>query len=176
MGRRTTGHAHTHRAQALVANTQDADALRVAQTILLPNLLGISVADTALAVGRSRSWVAHTRARFLRSEGEVEAGRAGRGGRRRALMSPAAEAVVVREAIVACNERWPERTSVRKELARLLWEKLDRPVAQSTVTAIMRRVAEVWFPGRGSAQILSNMSFRLYQDWITERRHKVRMF
>jgi hypothetical protein len=120
--------------------------------------------------------VAHARKRFFVADDTTPEFRPGRGGRRRSLLTREDEISLVQRAVVAHHMRLGSAISVRHELEQLLLERFNGGVAKSTISAIMRRVAEVWFPGRGSARIISNQSHLLFQQWRQESRRQVGMY
>ena len=90
---RTAGGAEVvKQAQACVRRAKTADALRQAQAVLLPLEMGLSLAQTARAIGVSTGWVSQLRQQFIRAGG-VMADKPGRGGRRRQNMTREEEAV-----------------------------------------------------------------------------------
>ena len=73
MARHASGVEHLDEARALMQQAKTADELRTAQAVLLPLVLGLSLEQTALAIGRSTSAVCTMRMRFCRiAEGVAE--------------------------------------------------------------------------------------------------------
>ncbi len=76
MARHASGVEHLDEARALMERAKTADELRTAQAVLLPLILGLSLEQTALAIGRSTSAACAMRMRFCRiAEGAIEAPR-----------------------------------------------------------------------------------------------------
>ncbi len=85
MPRHASGMEHLDEARALMQRAKTADELRTAQAVLLPLLLGMSLEQTALAIGRSPSAACAMRIRFFRiAEGSMEPPRSKRELRNRA--------------------------------------------------------------------------------------------
>ena len=66
MARHASGMEHLDEAHDLLLRAKTADELRTAQAVLLPLVLGLSLEQTALAMGRSTSAVCAMRMRFCR--------------------------------------------------------------------------------------------------------------
>lgn len=75
-------------AEKVVHETTDARELRMAQSVLLPGLLGVSLAETAQVIGRSKATVTRLRSRFAQGAEDPETGKSQWGGRRRQNMTP----------------------------------------------------------------------------------------
>ncbi len=85
MARHASGVEHLDEARALMQQAKTADELRTAQAVLLPLVLGLSLEQTALAIGRSTSAACAMRMRFCRiAEGVAEPPRSKRDLRNRA--------------------------------------------------------------------------------------------
>jgi Winged helix-turn helix len=73
MARPAGGVEHLDEARELLERAKTADELRTAQAVLLPLVLGLSMEQTALAIGRSTSAACAMRMRFCRiAEGSAE--------------------------------------------------------------------------------------------------------
>ena len=70
MARTASGVEHTEAARKLLKSARTADDLRLAQSVLLPLELGLSIEQTAIAIGRSSGATCTMRTRF----GKVAAG------------------------------------------------------------------------------------------------------
>jgi transposase len=70
MARTASGAEHIEAARKLLKTARTADDLRLAQSVLLPLQLGLSIEQTALAIGRSSGATCTMRTRF----GKVAAG------------------------------------------------------------------------------------------------------
>jgi transposase len=85
MARHASGMEHLDAARELMERAKTADELRTAQAVLLPLVLGLSMEQTALAIGRSTGAACAMRMRFCRiAEGMVEPPRSKRELRNRA--------------------------------------------------------------------------------------------
>lgn len=126
----------------IVGSTDDAETLRAAQAVLLP-LLGYSLEDCAKVVGRSRFWVSRARGRLMRGQKPPIK----HGGRRRALAKPDDEVALVRKALVRLYLERLDELRLRASLADVLAEHTDRPVSESTITNVLKRVAPKMLEG-----------------------------
>ena len=91
MARIASGKEFLEQAKELLAHARTVDELRQAQAVVLPLELGLSMAQTATAIGVSAGWACQLRTRFIRDGGTRDRGRPGRGGRRRENLSREAE-------------------------------------------------------------------------------------
>ena len=172
MARPLTGHEHLERAQAALESAATADELRRAQAVLIPLKYGLSIEETAGAIGRSPSWVAHARRRFFGIDRPHTVIGAGRGGRRRSRLTVEEEIQFTRTAVINHVKRRFGGISVRHDLRELLAERFVGGVAESTITSILGRVAAVWFPGGYGAKQIANEAYSLVRQWIEE--HEMR--
>jgi len=92
MGRRASGGEVLEQAKACLAKAKTVEELRQAQAVVLPLELGLSLEQTAQAMGVSVGWACPLRTRFVRTGGIPDCGRARRGGRRHENMTRDAEA------------------------------------------------------------------------------------
>lgn len=139
------------RAGRALIRAKTANELRTAQAVALPLLLGLTVSQTARAVGRSAAWVSRGRRRFI-DELERPIGKP-RGGRRNELVSEAEEFALIMEACVRkaeADDLWrtasgvpikEARRSVATRVQDELERRLRRPVALSTVYGLLNRAA-----------------------------------
>ena len=72
MARPATGREFIEAAKEQIASTKSADALRAAQALLLPLEFGLSLEQTATAIGLSKSRTGKLRTRFQRIETGAE--------------------------------------------------------------------------------------------------------
>jgi hypothetical protein len=166
MARHATGSEVLVRARKDIAEAKTVEQLRTAQSVVFPLDLGLSLQEAAKVIGRSPSWVA--RARRLYIKGEVNfLSRAGWGGRRNQLMTEDEESALVKQGVI--NGSYSFTKTVRGEIRKLLEAKLDRLVAESTLNAIMLRVARQSIPN-GTPTDLERLSARLTEKWLKERR------
>lgn len=87
MARKASGSEVVKQAKAEVATAKTVKDLRQAQAVLLPLEFGLSLEQTAEAIGVSVGWACRLRTDFIRRGGVRERDRASRGGRRRENMS-----------------------------------------------------------------------------------------
>lgn len=132
-------------AKRQICGAHSLDELRAAQAVLLP-LLGLSLDQTAEAVGKSRFWVSRARSAVL-------AGRpppAEHGGRRNEIVAEEEEVQLLRRAIRNAFERPAEymfrRYRVQSAVHDLLDQESGRAVSASTVRAFMGRVVPKLLP------------------------------
>ena len=143
MARTASGAEHIEAARKLLKTARTADELRLAQSVLLPLELGLSIEQTALAIGRSSGATCTMRTRFAKvTAGEMTAPRSKRELRNRAkanlererqildevLPDAATGGVVViprvKPAIEAKLGKTLALSSVYRMLARHGWRKL----------------------------------------------------
>lgn len=159
MGRTPTGVEAIRKARRSVVMAKTTEELRIAQSVLLPLVLGLSLAETAQAVGRSRGWVSIQRRRFIQGGtlGDLKP-KLTKGGRRNAILRKEDERSFVMEACVnkadavSSYRGWSEGVnheelfaSVAGYLQRAIREHRGEPVAMSTVYKLMNRVAKEEF-------------------------------
>lgn len=144
MARHATGANHVEAARELLRSARTAQEMRVAQAVLLPLELGMSLEQTAKAIGRSVSATCSMRTRFVKIlRGEVTPPRSKRELRNRAhaklereeaildevLADAAAGGVIViprlKPAIEARLGKTVALSSVYRMLARHGWRKLS---------------------------------------------------
>lgn len=87
MARKASGTHVMDQAKTGVAKAKTVGELRRAQAVLLPLEFGLSLEQTAEAIGVSKGWVCRLRTEFIRRGGVYEETRPARGGRRRENMS-----------------------------------------------------------------------------------------
>lgn len=136
MGRRTSGVEVLEKAKAFLSKARTVDELRQAQTVVLPLEFGLTLEQTAQAVGVSIGWACRLRRRFIREGGISETGKESRGGRRRENLS--------REAEVVFLEPFFEKAKaggilVVSEIRQALEERLGRHVALGSVYNLLHR-------------------------------------
>lgn len=137
MARPPGGARHIAAAQELLERAGTADELRSAQAVLLPLLLGLSMAQTGLAIGRSPSAACALRTRFCRvAEGRAEPPLAKHELRNRALLDMAAEK---RMLLSACGRSRHADASLVPRLKAALEAALGRPVGLASVYRMLQR-------------------------------------
>lgn len=159
MGRTPTGAEVVRKARRNVVMAKTTAELRTAQAVLLPLVLGLSLAETAQAVGRSRGWVSTQRRRYIQGEslGNLT-NKPSKGGRRNEILRKEDERSFVMEACVSKADavsRYSGRSegvdprevfaSVARYLQRAINEHRGKRVAMSTVYKLMNRVAKEEF-------------------------------
>ena len=87
MARPARGSENLEWAREVLAQAQTIDQLRQAQAVVLPLDYGLSLEQTARAIGRSVPWTCRLRNRFLAGEIVGDGQRESRGGRRRQNMT-----------------------------------------------------------------------------------------
>lgn len=123
-------------AREMLARAETIEQLRQAQAVVLPLDYGLSLEDTAQAIGRSRAWTCRLRNRFLAGEIVGDGQRQRRGGRRRQNMTPERE----RQLLAPFLDR--ARTGgilVVGQVKAQLEAELGRPMALSSVYNLLHR-------------------------------------
>jgi len=123
-------------AREMVARAETIEQLRQAQAVVLPLDFGLSMEDTARAIGRSAEWTCRLRNRFLAGEIAGDGQRQRRGGRRRQNMTPERE----RQLLAPFLDR--ARTGgilVVGQVKVQLEAELGRPLALSSVYNLLHR-------------------------------------
>ena len=93
MARRASGEEWLNEAKACLAKAKTVEELRQAQAVVLPLEFGLSLQQTAQAIGVSVGWACQLRRRFVREGGASGPSRTRPGGRRRENMSREEEAL-----------------------------------------------------------------------------------
>lgn len=127
------GVADVARARKQLRAALDAEQLRQAQAVLLPLDLGLSLAATATAIGRSVTSTRLLRKRFLGAERRVERRRGGRRNEHLTLMQEQALLAPFADRLAA------GAPGLAGELRVVLGALLGRPLAFSTVYALLHR-------------------------------------
>jgi transposase len=92
MARTASGEEWLNEAKACLAKAKTVEELRQAQAVVLPLEFGLSLQQTAQAIGVSVGWACQLRTRFVREGGVSGGSRPRPGGRRRENMSREEEA------------------------------------------------------------------------------------
>lgn len=87
MARVASGKEVLEQAKDLLVNARTIEELRQAQAVVLPLEFGLSMKQTATAIGVSVGWACQLRMRLIRSGGIRETEKSTRGGRRRENLS-----------------------------------------------------------------------------------------
>jgi hypothetical protein len=139
MGRRSTGTDALDQARSDIAAATTVAQLRIAQAVVMPIDLRLSLAATAQVIGMSPGWVARARMRYIN---EFRSGKKAenRGGRRNNLLTLDEENRYVQLALA----RREYRRSVASDLQAMLGQKKKgHQVALSTAYKMIRRVTEM---------------------------------
>lgn len=147
----------------LIRTTNDSEALRAAQAVVLP-LLGFTLDEAARIVGRDRYWVSRARNRLLRGGSPPVQ----HGGRRRSLVPKDQEVVLVKRAIAQPGVPLSARAPIRKALLAVLEEQSGQPVSDSTVTLMLERVAPKILSGASAADLQREAGEALARQWHYE--------
>jgi transposase len=134
MARTATGSEVLEQAQQALREAKTMEELRQAQAVVLPLLLGISIEQTAAALGVSVGWACQLRRRFITAGHLVRRTRPAQGPR--AYLSRAEEDALL--------EPFGERARqgqivVAAEIRAALEERLGKRTAPSTVYNLLRR-------------------------------------
>lgn len=136
MARTASGSAHVEAARQLLKAARTAGDLRLAQAVLLPLDLGLSLAQTARAIGRSRGATCTMRTRFCKmAEGQIAPPRSKRALRNRAKADLAQEAQIL-DAVMAGPAAGEGRIA---GIQRAIAAQLGKPLALSSVYRMLAR-------------------------------------
>jgi transposase len=137
MARKASGTDQIISARELLRTAQTAAELRAAQAVLLPLELGISIEETAKAIGRSIRWTCSMRTRYGRiARCEEEAPRTKRSLRNRAIATLEQEAQILNEVLVEAAQGGVVIVPPLKEKVE---KRLGKRVALSTIYRMLAR-------------------------------------
>lgn len=137
MARPASGAEHLAAARDLLRRASSAEELRVAQAVLLPLELGLSLADTARAIGRSTSVTCMLRTRFGKiASGQQAAPRSKRELRNRANVDLAREAKILDEVLKGAQTGG---VVVIPQLKPAIEARLKKKIALSSVYRMLAR-------------------------------------
>lgn len=137
MARTPSGAEHLAAARAQLAAARGADELRAAQAVLLPLELGLSLEQTALAIGRSVSATGVLRMRFCRiAAGELAPPRTKRMLRNRAHATLEEEARLLSR---VCGRSRHAGADLAARVKLAMAAAYGRPVATSSVYRLLQR-------------------------------------
>jgi hypothetical protein len=136
MARHPTGYEALEAAKLDILNATTVKQMRVAQAVVLPLELRISLAQTAAMIGMTPGWVARTRVRYI-AKHSCSHMLDSRGGRRNFLVTPDEEEKMVAEVLKNRRNYW--RLPVHA-LRNKLNAKVGREIALSTTYNILNRV------------------------------------
>ena len=139
MARKAGGADQLASARELLRTAKTADELRTAQAVLLPLELGLSLAQTAAAIGRSVGATSSLRTRYCKvARSEREAPRSKRALRNRAHATLEREAQILDEVLAGAMRGG---VVVVPPLKEKIAERLGKPVALSRSTGCWRAMA-----------------------------------
>jgi transposase len=137
MARTASGAQHLDAAYALLREAKSVDELRTAQAVLLPLMLGLSIEETALAIGRSKGATCSMRTRFSKiGSGLQPAPRSKRQLRNRATTDLAREAEILDEVLAHAQSGG---VIVIPQLKPAIEAKLNKTIALSSVYRMLAR-------------------------------------
>lgn len=136
MGRPASGHEFLEAAITQAANAKTLGELRMAQALLMPLKFGLSLDETGMALGLSKSWTLRLRKRFGRIQGGQEPPKSKRGLRNRARMTLAEEAALLAPYLEQAKQGG---VIIVPPLQAKLEKAFGRSLAQSTVYALLHR-------------------------------------
>ena len=136
MARRARGAEVLEMAREMVARAETLEQLRQAQAVVLPLDFGLSMEQTAQAIGRSPEWTCRLRNRFLAGEIVGDGQRQRRGGRRRQNMTAEQECAVLAPFLDRARSGG---TLVVGQVKAQLEAELGRPMALSSVYNLLHR-------------------------------------
>lgn len=134
MARRLTGTEALDKAKQELISATTVKQFQVAQSVVMPLLLGLTLAETASVIGKSPGWVARSRLSYIKDSSEGKKPER-RGGRRNSMLSLQREFDFVAYAIGRGGFHGAARV-----LSETLKTKLDRRVAISTAYRMIERV------------------------------------
>lgn len=137
MARTASGAEHVVAAYALLRNAKTTDQLRLAQAVLLPLELGLSIEQTARAIGRSTGATCSMRNRFASLSGRpTEACRGKHDLRNHAHADLDVEARILDEVLARPSVR---RGAVLSQLKPAIETRLGKVIALSSVYRMLAR-------------------------------------
>lgn len=135
MSRPASGEEVLEQAKACLARAKTAEQLRQAQAVVLPLKFGLTLEQTAQAIGVSVGWACRLRRRFVREGGEVT-DRPARGGRRRQNMTREDEAAFLAPFL---EQAKAGGVLVVSEIKQALDARLGRKVALASAYNLLHR-------------------------------------
>jgi hypothetical protein len=137
MARPVSGGQHLERALQVIRTTKSADELRAAQAVALPLLLGLSIQDTAAAIGRAPGVACRIRTRYCKVAEQRQApARSKRSLRNHAQLELQAEAQLLQDVF---GEAASGGVLVIPQLLPEFERRLGKPVALSTIYRMLAR-------------------------------------
>ena len=136
MARTAGGWEVLEQAKTSVAKAKTVVELRQAQAVLLPLEYGLSLEQTADAIGVSTGWACRLRTQFIRAGGQCGEAKPTRGGRRRENMAPDEEAAFL---VPFLEKAAAGGILVVTEIKQALDTVLGRKVALASVYNLLHR-------------------------------------
>lgn len=137
MARKAGGLEYLEAARKLLRNASTADELRLAQSVLLPLELGLSLEQTALAIGRSSGATCTMRTRFAKvASGAMQAPRSKRELRNRATTDTETERKILDEVLAHASAGG---VVVIPQFRAAIEAKLGKPLSLSSVYRMLAR-------------------------------------
>jgi hypothetical protein len=136
MARLAGGSEYLDAAITQAASATSVDELRMAQALLLPLKFGLSLDDTGVVLGVSKSWTLRLRKRFGRIQSGEEQPKTRKGLRNRAHMTFETEAALLAPHIEQAKQGG---VIIVPPLKAQIEAALGRPMALSTVYAMLHR-------------------------------------
>ena len=134
MARLPRGHEVLEKAQKLLEKAVNADDLRMLQAVVLPLVNGMSIQETAKAIGRGATWTTNARNKFIRCGGIPE--KAFNKARNRAHMTKDEEAALLAPFFESARKGGILVVSVIREA---LEKHLGRRVAKASTYNLLHR-------------------------------------
>lgn len=136
MARVARGGDRVKEARQMLVGAKTLAQLRQAQSVVLPLDYGLSLEQTARAIGRSTPWTSRIRNRFLSGETAGDGQRQSRGGRRRQLMTPEEETAILAPFL---DHARTGGILVVGQVKERIDAQLKRPIALSSVYNLLHR-------------------------------------
>jgi transposase len=136
MARKARGSDLLEQAKRCLSKAKTAEELRQAQSVVMPLEFGLSIKQTARAIGVSPGWACQLRNRFIREGGISKEDKPLRGGRRRANMSPEEEEAFLAPFFDKAKEGG---ILVVGEIKKALDQRLGRNVALASAYNLLHR-------------------------------------
>ena len=134
MARKATGQEVLEKAKEVLVQARTVDEIRQAQSVLFPLTLGLSLKETAEAIGVSEGWACQLRRRFLKEGGPVR--HTPRGGRRRENLTREQEEEFLAPFLDSAKSGG---ILIVTEVRKALEERLGRQVALASVYNLLHR-------------------------------------
>ena len=136
MARPFRGHSVLEQAKSCLAKAKSVDELRQAQSVVFPLLYGLTLQQTAEAIGKSLRWTSKLRSDFIRANGTITSGKSTRGGRFRQNLTPDQEAELLAPFF---DEAKGGGIIVVSKIREALEKRLGRKVALASVYNLLHR-------------------------------------